>query len=155
MSVRWRTEILRARRKHPAFSRFKFQGRLERKIRGHSMSKLLRGTAIALVVCGSVSLAAAAEQALNLTAAQKHTIYQSVMNEKGQTAPSSFRASIGAKVPSSLTLRQLPRTVASQIPKAKNYEFAKLQNNEVLLVDPKNRQVAEMITSPSTTGSSK
>jgi hypothetical protein len=119
------------------------------------MSKLLRGTAIALVVCGSVSLAAAAEQALNLTSAQKHTIYQSVMNEKGQTAPSGFRPSIGAKVPSSLTLHQLPRDVASQIPKAKNYEFAKLQNNEVLLVDPKNREVAEMIASSSTTGSSK
>jgi hypothetical protein len=29
MFVRWRTEIPRARRKHPAFSRFKFQGRLE------------------------------------------------------------------------------------------------------------------------------
>jgi hypothetical protein len=119
------------------------------------MSKLLHGTAIALVVCSSVSLAAAAEHALNLTSTQKHTIYQSVMNEKGQAAPSNFRASIGAKVPSSLTLHQLPSNVANQIPAAKNYEFAKLQNNEVLLVDPKNREVAEMITSSSTTGSSK
>jgi hypothetical protein len=91
----------------------------------------------------------------NLTSAQKHTIYQSVMNEKGQTAPSGFHASIDAKVPSSLTLHQLPRNVASQIPAAKNYQFAKLQNNEVLLVDPKSRDVAEMITSSSTTGSSK
>ena len=119
------------------------------------MSKLLRGTALALALCGSVGLAAAAEHALNLTSAQKNTIYQSVMNEKGQTAPSSFRASIGAKVPSSLTLQLLPSNVASQIPAAKNFEYAKLQNNEILLVNPKNREVAEMITSSTTTGSSK
>jgi hypothetical protein len=117
------------------------------------MSKLLHGTAIALVLCGSVSLAAAAEHALNLTSNQKHTIYQSVMNEKGQSAPSSFRASLGAKVPSSLILHQLPSNVATQIPAAKGYEYVKLQNNEVLVVDPKNRQVAEMITQSSTTGS--
>lgn len=119
------------------------------------MSKLLRGTAFALALVGSVGIATAAEHALNLTSAQKHTIYQSVMNEKGQTAPSSFRASIGAKVPSSLTLHQLPSNVASQIPAAKSFDYAKLQNNEVLLVNPKNREVAEMIAPSSTTGSSK
>jgi hypothetical protein len=119
------------------------------------MSKLLRGTALALALCGSVGLAVAAEHALNLTAAQKHTIYQSVMNEKGQTIPSSFRASIGTKVPSSLTLHMLPSNVVSQIPATKNFEYAKLQNNEVLLVNPKDREVAEMISSSTTTGSSK
>jgi hypothetical protein len=106
-------------------------------------------------VLDTVTARSVSEVALNLTSPQKHTIYQSVMNEKGQAAPSNFRASIGAKVQSSLTLHQLPRNVASQIPAVKNYEFAKLQNNEVLLVDPKNREVAEMITSSSTTGSSK
>jgi hypothetical protein len=75
-------------------------------------------------LCGSVGLAAAAQHELNPTSAQKHAIYQSVMNEKGQTAPSGFRVSIGVKVPSSLTLRKLPINVASQIPAAKTSEYA-------------------------------
>ena len=37
----------------------------------------------------------------------------------------------------------------------KNYEFAKLQNSEVLFADLKNRELAEMIMSSSTTRSSK
>jgi hypothetical protein len=37
----------------------------------------------------------------------------------------------------------------------KGYEYAKLQNNEVLLIDPKDRQVAEIITHESTTGRAK
>lgn len=115
------------------------------------MSRLLQTTALALALVGSVGLASAA--ALNLTSAQKNTIYQSVTKEKGQPAPSGFRASIGAKVPASLTLHQLPGNAAGQIPAAKSYEYAKLQNNEVLLVDPKNREVSEMIMPPSTTGS--
>jgi hypothetical protein len=117
------------------------------------MARLLQSAAIALALVGSIGVASAA--ALNLTSSQKHTIYQSVANEKGQPAPSGFHAAIGAKVPSSLTLRPLPTSAASQIPAAKSYDYAKLQNNEVLLVNPKSRDVAEMIMAPATTGSSK
>lgn len=41
--------------------------------------------------------------------------------------------------------------MARQIPAAKDYEFAKLQNNDVLLINPKDRQVAEVIAHQSTT----
>jgi hypothetical protein len=78
-----------------------------------------------------------------------------VMSEKGRAAPSGFQAKVGAKVPQSLSLHQLPSNVASQVPAAKGYEYAKLQNNEVLLIDPKDRQVAEIITHESTTGRAK
>ena len=80
-------------------------------------------------------------------------------HRKGRTWPShrghterGFHASI-SKVPPSLTLPQLPSSAARQVPAAKNFEYAKLQNNEVLLVDPKNREVADMIMPSSTTGS--
>jgi hypothetical protein len=113
----------------------------------------LRGAAIALVLVGSVGLATAAQ--LNLTSTQKHEIWQSVANEKGQAAPAGFQAKVGEKMPASLSMHQLPSSVTSQISAAKNYEWTKLQNNEVLLVDPKDRQVAEIIMPSSTTGSAK
>jgi len=117
------------------------------------MHLTLRATAIALALLGSAGLAAGAQ--LSLSSTQKQTIYQSVSGEKGQTAPAGFQAKLGAKAPSSLSMHQLPSNVTSQISAAKGYEYAKLQNNEVLLVDPKDRQVAEIIMPPSTTGSAK
>jgi len=117
------------------------------------MHLTLRTTAVALALLGSAGLAAGAQ--LNLSSAQKQTIYHSVSSEKGQTAPAGFQAKLGEKAPSSLSMHQLPSSVTSQISAAKDYEYAKLQNNEVLLVNPKDRQVAEIIMPPSTTGSAK
>jgi hypothetical protein len=117
------------------------------------MQASLRCTAIALALIGTVGLAGAAQ--LNLTAAQKQTILQSVASEKGQTAPSGFQARLGEKVPQSLSMHQLPSSAMTQVSAAKEYEYAKLQNNEVLLINPKDRQVAEIIMPSSTTGSAK
>jgi hypothetical protein len=117
------------------------------------MQTTLRGTAIALALIGSVGLAGAAQ--LNLSSAQKQTIFQSVASEKGQTTPSGFQARLGEKVPQSLSMHQLPGSVTSQVSAAKEYEYAKLQNNEVLLINPKDRQVAEIIMPSGTTGSAK
>ena len=109
--------------------------------------------AVALTLVGGASLASAAQ--LNLSAAQKQAIYQSAMSEKGQAAPVGFQPKVGATAPQSLTLHALPSSVVSKISAAKNYEYAKLQNNEILLVNPKDRQVAEILTEPSTTGQRK
>jgi hypothetical protein len=117
------------------------------------MQTTYRVAAIALALIASMGLAGAG--ALNLTSSQKQTIFQSVASEKGQTAPSGFQAKLGEKVPQSLSMHQLPSSVTNQVSAAKEYEYAKLQNNEVLLINPKDRQVAEIIMPPSTTGSAK
>jgi len=117
------------------------------------MNPSLRGITIGLVLAGSVGVAAAAP--LALTPEQQQTIYQSVASEKGQTAPAGFQAKVGEKVPQSLSMHQLPAGATSQVPAAKGYEYAKLANNEVLLISPKDRQVEEIIMPPSTTGSAK
>ena len=117
------------------------------------MRTSLQGATIALALAGSVGFAAAAQ--LKLTSAQQHTIYQGLASEKGQTAPAGFQAKVGEKVPQSLSMHQLPSSVSSQVSAAKDYEWAKLQNNEVLLINPKDRQVEEIIMPSSTTGSAK
>lgn len=114
------------------------------------MQKGIYHAAIAAAFLGSVGLATAAE--LNLTSQQKQTIMQSVQNEKGQSAPSGFHATVGAMVPQSMTLHQLPSNVTNQVPAAKGFEFTKLENNEILLIDPKDRRVAEIIMPSGTTG---
>jgi len=117
------------------------------------MRTTLYGTAITAALIASMGLAGAAQ--LNLTSAQKQTILHSVASEKGQTAPSGFQARLGEKLPQSLSMRQLPSSAANQVSAAKEYEYTKLANNEVLLINPKDRQVAEIIMPSGTTGSAR
>jgi len=117
------------------------------------MRTSLYGATIALALIGGVGLAGAAQ--LNLSSAQKQTILQSVASEKGQAAPVGFQARVGEKVPQSLSMHQLPSSATSQVSAAKEFEYTKLANNEVLLINPKDRQVAEIIMPSGTTGSAR
>jgi hypothetical protein len=106
--------------------------------------------AAALVGLGSLSVASAAE--LNLTAAQKQSIVQSVQGEKGQPAPAGFMAKVGATLPKSVSLKGLPASVAAQVPGAKDLQYMKLDTNEILLVEAKDGRVAGIIAPSGTTG---
>ena len=87
----------------------------------------------------------AAVPSLKLTAAQRQTIYSSISNQKQrETAPSTFRAAVGAVVPTSVALQPLPKTIVELMPELKDYEYAMVAN-QVLLVHPKNKQVVEII----------
>jgi hypothetical protein len=85
------------------------------------------------------------QRPLALTESQKRAIFQSIASERGQNAPANFQASIGAPVPGSLTLKDLPRQAQTQVPAAAQLKYAKLVDESVLLVDPSNRQVVEII----------
>jgi hypothetical protein len=87
----------------------------------------------------------AAVPSLSLNTAQKQTIYSSISNQKQkETAPPTFRAAVGAVVPTSIELQDLPKSIVDLIPELKDYEYAMVAN-QVLLVDPKNKQVVEII----------
>lgn len=114
------------------------------------MHRSVAHAAIAAAFLGSVAVAAAGE--VSLTAQQKQTIAQSVQAEKAQPAPAGFLPRVGAPVPQEVTARQLPPIVTNQVPAARNLQFAKLDSNEVLLIDPKDRRVAEIIPPAGSTG---
>jgi hypothetical protein len=123
---------------------------MPRENRRNIMRKIIYRSAMTAAFLGSFAVASAAE--LNLTAQQKQDIIQSVQTEKGQPAPAGFLPKVGASVPQSMSMRQLPSSVATQVPAAKGLEYAKLNSNEVLLIDPKDRRVADIVTSSGTTG---
>ena len=82
---------------------------------------------------------------LKLTAAQKQTIYSSISSQKQkETAPPTFHMAVGVAVPGSIELQPLPKTIVDLIPELKDYQYAMVAN-QVLLVDPKNKQVVEII----------
>jgi hypothetical protein len=105
---------------------------------------------IAVALTFGIGVAAAAE--VNLTQHQKEMIQQNLSTESGQSIPSGFMPGVGKKVPSSVSLKQLPSNLKNQISSLKNEEYAKFNNNEIVLVNPSDRDVVATIQGASTTG---
>ena len=84
---------------------------------------------------------------VQLSAAQKTAIFNAVSKDKSKVAsppPANFRASIGAQVPASIELYALPPDALASAQAASNLRYT-MVNNEVVLVDPLNLQVVDII----------
>jgi glucose/arabinose dehydrogenase len=83
---------------------------------------------------------------LQLTPAQKQTIYTSISSKPAkETAPPTFRVAVGETVPVSIELQPLPGTIVDLMPQTKNFQYA-MVTNQVLLVDGTNRRIVDIIT---------
>ena len=80
----------------------------------------------------------------DLTPEQRHALYQSAIGE-AQSVPEQAMLA-GADVPDSLTLQPLAADIAAQMPQMQEWQYAKLQDGRMLLIDPKSRKVAGIIT---------
>jgi len=119
------------------------------------MRKTVFMTTLAVAFAAGLGAASAANAAgpVNLTQSQKNTIKSQLSSQNAQAVPGGFTASIGAKVPTSVSLKPLPSKVASQVKSVKDDEYAKLKDNQILIVEPSNRKVVAMINENGTTGS--
>ena len=84
---------------------------------------------------------------VQLSAAQKTAIFNAVSKDKSKVAsppPANFRASIGAQVPASIELYALPPDALASAQAASNLRYT-MANNEVVLVDPLNLRVVDII----------
>jgi hypothetical protein len=101
----------------------------------------LSGVAIAQTQ-GTVS---STEPALELSAGQKQTIYESVSaTQKNNPAPPGFRATVGAQVPDTIELHPVPGTIAALIPETAGHEVAMVEK-EVVLVDRNSKRVVAVV----------
>ncbi len=116
---------------------------------------------VAIAVLGGVGLAAAQNPAggapgsgqgqLNLNQAQGRMVNQGLKGEQAQSAP-GYQGQVGSKPPDSATPHALPNNVTEQVPQTRNFLFVKLPDR-ILLIDPVNRLVAEIVPADETTGS--
>ena len=91
-----------------------------------------------------------AQTKLQLSQQQKQQIGQALSGEQAQQAAGA-QAQVGSKLPASMTTHPMPGSVTAQIPATKDLHFVKLPDR-VLIVDPKDQMIAEIIQVPSTTG---
>jgi hypothetical protein len=83
---------------------------------------------------------------ITLTNEQKRMVFQQLaMDARVQKAPASFQASVGATLPSDIQLEEVPNDVSTEVPTVANYRFAKVEADQLLIVDPNDRRVVSVI----------
>jgi hypothetical protein len=87
----------------------------------------------------------AVTQGIALTAAQKKSIYNAVFQQPAKTYTFELATSVGAPVPLSVDLTDLPSDVISAEPWATGLKYAMAGDNMVVVVDPIRRRVVDVI----------
>jgi Protein of unknown function (DUF1236) len=81
---------------------------------------------------------------LNLTLEQRHVIKEIIKDIKSEAAPAQVRAEVGEPIPEGVGLRPMPTDIALKVPQVKAHRFF-LTGEEIVIVDPKDNRVAEVI----------
>jgi Protein of unknown function (DUF1236) len=82
---------------------------------------------------------------LSLDATQQKTAWNDLSSASAQNAPAGFNATEGATVPTALKISAVPSKAAHDVNLLGSYDFAKV-NGKVLIVNPHDRKVAEVIS---------
>jgi Protein of unknown function (DUF1236) len=83
---------------------------------------------------------------LNLNADQGKKLWTEISDHAmKQNAPSGFNVAVGQIVPISVSLRELPNKAQTEVPAAKPYQYA-MVDNKLLLVNPSDKKIVEVIT---------
>lgn len=94
----------------------------------------------------TTTTSATANGQLSLSSEQQKTLWKDISADASkQNPPADFSAKVGAVVPSTITTKPLPAKAASDVPAARSYNYAML-NSKILLVNPSDHKVAEVIT---------
>lgn len=83
---------------------------------------------------------------IGLTPDHKRTIYREIGGEKPQRVPDGSAVGIGNEIPDSIMLNEMPISVKDQIGVLRDFKFAKLPDENILIVDPAKRQVVDIVT---------
>ncbi len=88
-----------------------------------------------------------AKDSLSLSATQQQTAWKDISAQAAkETVPASFTAKVGVTVPSDLATHPVPVSTASKVPELRPYKYALLNNNKLLIVNPSDKKIAEIIT---------
>ena len=88
-----------------------------------------------------------AKDSLSLSASQQQTAWKDISaHATKESAPANFTAKVGAAVPSDLATHPVPVSTASKVPELRPYHYALLSNNKLLIVNPNDKKIAEIIT---------
>jgi hypothetical protein len=83
-------------------------------------------------------------QAVPLTPVQRETIYRTIVRERVVPAPPTVTYEVGARLPDTVELYDIPEAVAVEVPAVRPYKYIYV-NGRVVLVDPATSEVVAEI----------
>jgi Protein of unknown function (DUF1236) len=81
---------------------------------------------------------------LNLSMEQRHIIMEFIKGRNVASEPSNVKVTVGQVIPKTVQLQAMPADVGQKVSQVRNYSYF-LKNNQVVLVDPKDNKIAEVI----------
>ena len=81
---------------------------------------------------------------LNLTLEQRHVIREIIKDMKTDAGPRDVQVKVGQAIPQGVSPRPMPADVAQKVPQVKTHSFF-VTALEIVIVDPKDNNVAEVI----------
>lgn len=100
----------------------------------------------AMPACAQTTGAAPPAPGIGLTADHKRTIYREIGSEPARPVPQGSTIAIGAEIPDSLMLNEMPISVKDQIGLLRDFKFAKLPDETIVIVDPAKRTIVDLVT---------
>ena len=85
-------------------------------------------------------------EGIGLTASHKRIIYDRIASEQKQTLSDGSQLAIGDTIPDSVMLNAVPISVKDQVGLLRDFKFVKAMDTKILLVDPANRKIVDIIT---------
>jgi hypothetical protein len=114
---------------------------------------LLSSLSVATASSGSKSVTAKSSSTpmpadkLSLTSSQETTAWHDIAKQaRKEKAPANFSATVGTVVPGALMTYPVPITTASEVPTLRRYQYALLENNKLLIINPRDRKISDVIT---------
>lgn len=90
--------------------------------------------------------AAPGMKGIGLTPVQRRIIYENTSGERQQRVPED-QVSLGAPIPDSVILNEMPVHVKDEVGVLRDFKFAVLPDaRSVLIVDPANRKIVDIVT---------
>ena len=81
---------------------------------------------------------------LNLSLEQRHTIREFIKDLKGEATTRDGQAAVGEASPQDIAPRPMPAVVGQKVPQVKTHRFF-VSGEQIVIVDPKDNKVAEVI----------
>jgi hypothetical protein len=83
---------------------------------------------------------------IGLTADHKRIIYREIANEPARTIPEGSEIAIGAEIPDSVILNEIPIAVKDRVGLLRDFKFSKVADETIVIVDPAKRQIVDIVT---------
>jgi hypothetical protein len=95
----------------------------------------------------SSNSATMARDELSLTGMERKTAWKDISSQAvKEKAPTGFTVKVGAKLPSDISISPVPVSTPNKVPDLRPYQYALLNSNKLLIVNPDDRKVVKVIT---------